>query len=56
LGWFAHPVFVNGDYPELLKERVKRKSKEQGLQQSRLPTLTEEEQQLIKGVINFRFF
>ena len=21
LGWFAHPIFVNGDYPEILKKR-----------------------------------
>ena len=51
LGWFAHPVFVNGDYPDLLKETVLRKSKEQGLEKSRLPTLTEEEKKFIKGVL-----
>ena len=20
LGWFAHPIYVNGDYPEVMKE------------------------------------
>ena len=25
-GWFAHPIFVNGDYPDVMKESVKEKS------------------------------
>ena len=22
LGWFANPIFVNGDYPEVMKQKV----------------------------------
>ena len=22
LGWFAHPIFVNGDYPDVMRENV----------------------------------
>lgn len=31
LGWMAHPVFVNGDYPKIMKERILEKNKAQGL-------------------------
>ena len=31
LGWMAHPVFVNGDYPQVMKTRIMEKSKAQGL-------------------------
>ena len=23
LGWFAHPIFVNGSYPDVMREKVK---------------------------------
>uniref|UniRef100_A0A3B5Q9K7 beta-glucosidase n=1 Tax=Xiphophorus maculatus TaxID=8083 RepID=A0A3B5Q9K7_XIPMA len=49
LGWFAHPIFKNGDYPEAMKAQVLVKSELQGLSQSRLPSFTEEEKNLIKG-------
>uniref|UniRef100_A0A3B3V4J2 Lactase n=2 Tax=Poecilia TaxID=8080 RepID=A0A3B3V4J2_9TELE len=49
VGWFAHPIFKNGDYPEALKAQVLVKSELQGLSQSRLPSFTEEEKNLIKG-------
>jgi len=26
LGWMAHPVFVNGDYPQVMKTRIVEKS------------------------------
>ncbi|XP_015240203.1 PREDICTED: lactase-phlorizin hydrolase [Cyprinodon variegatus] len=49
LGWFAHPIFKNGDYPEAMKAQVLVKSELQGLSESRLPSFTEEEKSFIKG-------
>ena len=49
MGWYAHPIFVNGDYPDLMKEQVLKKSLAQGLNTSRLPEFTEQEKQRIKG-------
>lgn len=52
LGWMAHPVFVNGDYPEIMKERILEKNKAQGLT-SRLPSFTSEQKRLLKGTADF---
>ncbi|XP_044159167.1 lactase-phlorizin hydrolase-like [Bufo gargarizans] len=49
LGWFAHPIFKNGDYPEAMKWQVANKSELQGFQSSRLPTFTDEEKAYIQG-------
>ncbi|KAF0026108.1 hypothetical protein F2P81_020845 [Scophthalmus maximus] len=49
LGWFAHPIFKNGDYPDAMKWHVGNKSELQGLSESRLPTFTEEEKSFIRG-------
>nr|DBA19707.1 TPA: hypothetical protein GDO54_015494 [Pyxicephalus adspersus] len=49
LGWFAHPIFKNGDYPEAMKWQVANKSALQGLHSSRLPAFTEEEKAYIQG-------
>jgi len=49
LGWFAHPVYVDGDYPPIMKELVLQSSKVMGMEQSRLPTLSDDEKNLIKG-------
>ncbi|MEQ2219019.1 hypothetical protein XENOCAPTIV_011431, partial [Xenoophorus captivus] len=49
VGWFAHPIFKNGDYPEAMKAQVLVKSELQGLPLSRLPSFTEEEKNFIKG-------
>ncbi|XP_041856893.1 lactase-phlorizin hydrolase-like [Melanotaenia boesemani] len=49
LGWFAHPIFKNGDYPEAMKQQVGTKSELQGLSESRLPSFTEEEKKFIRG-------
>uniref|UniRef100_A0A8C6L0B8 Lactase n=1 Tax=Nothobranchius furzeri TaxID=105023 RepID=A0A8C6L0B8_NOTFU len=49
LGWFAHPIFKNGDYPEAMKLQVGVKSDLQGLSESRLPSFTEEEKKFVRG-------
>lgn len=48
-GWFQNPIFINGDYPEVMKEFIARKSLEQGLNVSRLPTFTEQQKTMLKG-------
>jgi len=53
LGWFAHPIFVDGDYPKQMKDLIQKKSKEMGLKESRLPTFSDEEKLLIKGTFDF---
>ncbi|ENN76115.1 hypothetical protein YQE_07363, partial [Dendroctonus ponderosae] len=51
-GWYAHPI-VYGDYPEVMRERVDRRSAEQGLTESKLPSFTEEEKEELKGSCDF---
>ena len=51
LGWFAHPIYVNGDFPEVMKKAIGEKSAAQGLSESRLPSFSEDEKQLIKGLL-----
>ncbi|KAI8790277.1 lactase-phlorizin hydrolase [Biomphalaria glabrata] len=52
-GWFGHPIFINGDYPEVMKERIAERSKSQGLLHSRLPEFTDEEKHIINGSADF---
>lgn len=49
LGWFAHPIYVNGDYPDVMKSNVAAKSKVQGYAKSRLPEFTLAEKLFING-------
>ncbi|KAK2906305.1 lactase/phlorizin hydrolase-like isoform X2 [Channa argus] len=49
LGWFAHPIFKNGDYPDTMKWQVGNKSELQRLSESRLPSFTQEEKSFIRG-------
>ena len=51
LGWYAHPIFLTGDYPQLMKDVVANKSALRGLNHSRLPEFTEEEKKRILGIL-----
>ena len=53
VGWFAHPIYINGDYPEVMKTTIAYKSEAQGFEKSRLPEFTEEEKAFIKGTGDF---
>lgn len=49
-GIFAHPIFsAEGDYPQIVRERVDYNSKREGRSISRLPTFTKDEVQKLKG-------
>ena len=52
LGIFAHPVFVDGDYPAIVKNLTAWKSRAQGIPDI-LPTFTEEETEMVKGSYDF---
>ncbi|XP_074068122.1 lactase/phlorizin hydrolase [Macrotis lagotis] len=52
-GWFAHPIFKNGDYSEVMKTRIRDRSLAAGLSKSRLPEFTEEEKRRINGTFDF---
>ena len=53
VGWYAHAIFINGDYPEVMKTRIADKSAQQGFSQSRLPEFTEEEKIFNQGTSDF---
>ncbi|CAG0915976.1 unnamed protein product [Notodromas monacha] len=48
LGWFANVLAANGNYPQIAE-----KSSQQGFEQSRLPSFTEEEILLNQGSVDF---
>ncbi|KAE8296251.1 Lactase-like protein Klotho/lactase-phlorizin hydrolase-related protein Precursor [Larimichthys crocea] len=52
LGWFATPIF-HGDYPQVMKDFIGRKSVQQGLGMSRLPTFSPQEKSYIKSTCDF---
>lgn len=54
LGWFAHPIFVDGDYPPTLKTQIEQKrNKCPHSEPARLPVFTAEESQRIHGTADF---
>ncbi|KAE9548013.1 hypothetical protein FO519_008774 [Halicephalobus sp. NKZ332] len=52
VGLYTNPV-IYGDYPDIVKERVWKISKEQGRVTSRLPEFTKEEMEDLKGSVDF---
>ncbi|KAJ6659401.1 hypothetical protein lerEdw1_019133 [Lerista edwardsae] len=53
LDWFATPIFLDGDYPAIMKSQISAVSKRQGCLSSRLPEFTKEEKIMIKGTTDF---
>ncbi|XP_063096388.1 cytosolic beta-glucosidase isoform X1 [Cavia porcellus] len=51
--FFAKPIFIDGDYPELVKSQIASMSEKQGYPSSRLSKFTEEEKKMIKGTADF---
>ncbi len=49
LGWVMHPV-IKGDYPQMMKDTVARRTKEQGFTKSRLPEFTSDQIASLKGM------
>lgn len=54
LGWFTHPIFVDGDYPATLKTQIEEKRKQcPHSEPARLPVFTPEERKRIHGTADF---
>lgn len=52
LGIFAHPIYVDGDYPAVVKEYVAKKSAAGGIP-NRFPSFTAEQKEMVKGSADF---
>ncbi|XP_066141718.1 myrosinase 1-like [Euwallacea fornicatus] len=52
LGWYAHPVYV-GDWPQVMIDRVAKRSELEGLDATRLPPWSEEEIKFVKGTHDY---
>ena len=52
IGIWAHPI-LQGDYPQIIKEKVQQKSREAGFRKSRLPEFSKEEIEYIRGTFDF---
>uniref|UniRef100_A0A3P8SFH1 Lactase n=1 Tax=Amphiprion percula TaxID=161767 RepID=A0A3P8SFH1_AMPPE len=54
LGWFAHPIFVDGDYPAELKTQIElKRNKCPSSEPARLPVFTPSESKRILGTADF---
>ncbi|XP_052750146.1 myrosinase 1-like [Galleria mellonella] len=53
-GWFAHPILTDeGDYPQIMRQRIDQNSKRQNFARSRLPHFTSDEVQEIRSSFDF---
>ncbi|VEN50233.1 unnamed protein product [Callosobruchus maculatus] len=50
-GTYINPL-INGDHSSIVKEKIAKRSKQQGFKRSRLPEFTEEEQKYLKGTLD----
>ncbi len=48
-GWYGHPIFKDGDYPQVMKDMIGNKSLAQGFNESRLPVFDQQWKDYIKG-------
>ncbi|KAI8509996.1 hypothetical protein Bbelb_124240 [Branchiostoma belcheri] len=53
MGWFADPIYGDGNYPQRMRDIIAGFSQEEGWPQSRLPAFTEEEIQYNRGTADF---
>nr|XP_060633866.1 cytosolic beta-glucosidase-like [Anolis sagrei ordinatus]XP_060633867.1 cytosolic beta-glucosidase-like [Anolis sagrei ordinatus] len=53
LDWFATPIFLDGDYPAIMKSKISAVCKRQGIPSSRLLEFTDAEKKMIKGTADF---
>jgi len=51
-GWFFQPIY-SGDYPDVMREYVDRRSAEEGRNTSRLPSFTDDEKTMLAGSFDF---
>lgn len=51
-GWFLNPIYINGDYPDVMAQKVEEKSKAQNFTTSRLPPFSNKEKQRINRMID----
>ena len=49
IGWFAHAIFVDGDYPDTMKSYIQQWSTQEGRNSSRLPEFTDQDKKKIAG-------
>ena len=52
-GWYAHPIFIDGNYPPVMRSKIDAKSSIQGFKESRLPQFTDKESSMILGSSDF---
>ncbi|XP_055533478.1 myrosinase 1-like [Wyeomyia smithii] len=54
IGWYMHPIYsTNGNYPQVMIDRIDQLSQQQGFSKSRLPVFSSEEINKLKGSSDF---